>query len=101
MQHNYMIYTTPWSEGEVVASVHDSKFPIGCDQCTGNVIYYSLEDLMKVEGLTLKIVPDVFIAARCDSSRYPRMHTDDEESALYSMALKEADFIMADFLDWN
>jgi hypothetical protein len=96
-----MIYTTPWSEGEVVASVHDSKFAIGCDQCTGGVIYRLLENLMKIEGLNLKLVSDVFIAARCDSARYPRMHTDEEESALYSMALREADFIMADYIDWD
>ena len=54
MEHNYMIYTTPWSEGEVVASVHDSKFAIGCDQCTGGVIYRLLENLMKNKSSMIK-----------------------------------------------
>jgi hypothetical protein len=96
MEHIYLVYTTPWTEGEVVASVHDSSFAIGFDVCSGEVLYGSLEKLMRTLGLNLRTQPDMYIAARCDYARYRRMYTDQEEHDMYQKALKEADLIKED-----
>ena len=88
MQHNYLVYSTPWSEGEVVASVHDSEFAIGCDQTTGETIYWSLEKLLKIEGLELRTESDIVTAARSDGAWYTRKPTDRTEYNRY-VAIRE------------
>ncbi len=80
---NYIIYTTPWTEGEVVACVTDEAFPIGVDHTTNEVLYADLDELMTVEGLVLRTESDIVTAARCDTACYGRMYSDLEEYEHY------------------
>ena len=80
----YFSYTTPWSEGVVVARNDDTQFAVGYDPISGGVMYSKkLSEFAEVI--------DVFIsmkeAVEKDTAFYQRYPFDPEEGAEYQKEL--------------
>ena len=92
-EHVYLAYTTQWSEGVVVASSRDEKFPLATCPMTGMMMYVkSLSQLLETHTFELlEIIPSDQMdkAASIDSAFYPRVGNT-EEIALYRKAIKKS-----------
>lgn len=71
----YIVYTTIWSEGEVVAHTTDKRFAIGYNAVTGNIQYAnSLQELYQIPSFNLIVETDNEEDARkLDTAMYPRI----------------------------
>lgn len=86
----YLIYVTPWSEGEVVAHISDKSFAVGTDHtCGGLVKVNSLKELLAIDGLSLRTEEDMQTAITADSAWYPRDPSDVEEYKTYTQMWKD------------
>lgn len=70
----YILYSTLWSEGEVLANTSDSHFAIGVDFLNSNIVYVKgLEELVKVKGLHIIGLYDTEQEVKHrDTACYPR-----------------------------
>lgn len=81
----YISYTTPWSEGTVVAHLSDKSFAIGVDQTTGNMVRVnSIEELLDHDGIELTTHSNILQAIVLDTAWYPRDPVDPVEFEKYS-----------------
>ena len=85
----YIAYATLWSEGVVVVKDTDTKFPLGYDGCTGNVVYRDNLDEIDSEDIILR-TEDIQEAANNDTAGYNRYGIDEEELSRYNKLVKEA-----------
>jgi hypothetical protein len=71
----YLAYTTPWSEGVVVARLSDKRFAIGYEPITGFIGYVeSLAALLNTNGFDLiAIVDSLSEAQSLNSALYERV----------------------------
>ena len=68
----YIVYTTVWSEGEVVAHTSDELFPVGYDPY-GDLYYTDYQTLIKYPSYRkLAEFDNHDYAIQFDTSYYPR-----------------------------
>jgi hypothetical protein len=87
----YIMYSTPWSEGEVVAHTSDKSFAVGMDHSTGSIVRVNtLQELLEIQDLVLSTTSNVDLAIRRDSAWYGREASDLVEFEKYkNMWLEE------------
>lgn len=73
----YLIYTTPNSEGTVVAHSTDSKFAIGYNPLTGDIVY--VDTIKEIPCTSMDMTSDINKAAQSDTALYMRSYTNKEE----------------------
>ncbi len=86
----YIVYLTPWSEGEVVAHISDKSFTVGVDHTTGSSLKVnSIQELLQTQDLYLTTTSNMSVAVRRDTAWYPRDPSDPVEYEKFQALWKQ------------
>lgn len=85
---NYIVYSTPWSEGSVGVREDDNSFPVGYDPNNGVAYTKDLQEILRHAHVEI-VTPNIEIAAELDSAGYARDGKDPKEVELYSHLVRD------------